>query len=132
MIADTVSPNKIGIAMAWISIQLNLGLTLGPLLGGVIYDRVGWYATFSLGFGFLGFDILLRVVVIEKRAANRYRLNEENEVQDTKEDEDCVIRTSRRGSRIPEVMRLLRFPRLLAGMWLTFTEATIISAFDAV
>ena len=58
MIADTVSPNKIGVAMAWMSIQLNLGLTLGPLLGGIVYDRVGWYGTFALGCGFLGLDIL--------------------------------------------------------------------------
>lgn len=131
MIADTVNPNKIGRAMTWISIQLNLGLTLGPLLGGIVYDRVGWYGTFALGFGFLGLDILLRIIVIEKRTADRYRRNEGNAVLDTKEDEDRVIGTSGRESRIPEVIRLLRFPRLLAGMWLTFTEATIISAFDA-
>lgn len=131
MIADTVNPNKIGRAMTWISIQLNLGLTLGPLLGGIVYDRVGWYGTFALGFGFLGLDILLRIIVIEKRTADRYRPNEENEILETKEDEDRVIGTSRKESRIPEVIHLLRFPRLLAGMWLTFTEATIISAFDA-
>lgn len=131
MIADTVTPNKIGIAMAWISIQLNLGLALGPLLGGIVYDRVGWYGTFSLGFGFLGLDILLRIIVIEKRTVDRYRPNEENTIPNTKEDQNGSIRASHRESRIPEVMRLLRFPRCLAGVWLTFAEATIISAFDA-
>src|SRR5271167_3288654 len=118
LVANTVKPEKIGVAMAWISIQLNLGLTLGPLLGGIVYDRVGWYGTFALGFGFLGLDILLRIIVIEKRTADRYCLNEGNEIPNTKEDEDCIIRTSRRGSRIPEIIRLLRSPRLLAGMWL--------------
>ena len=120
MIADTVGPNKVGIAMAWISIQLNLGLTLGPLLGGIVYGRVGWYGTFALGFGFLGLDILLRIIVIEKRTADRYCPNKGDDASDTKEDEDRIIRTSHRGSRIPEVIRLLRSPRLLAGMWLTF------------
>src|SRR5208282_2541220 len=84
------------------------------------------------GCGFLGFDILLRIIVIEKHTANRYFPNKENEVPDTKEDEDCIIRTSRRGSRTPEVLRLLRCTRLVAGMWLAFAQATIISAFDAV
>jgi len=117
--------------MAWISIQLNLGLTLGPLLGGIVYSRVGWYGTFALGFGFLGLDIMLPIVVIEKHIAAQYRTKEETEVPAVEKDEKSIS-TPPRGSRVPEVIRLLKYPRLLAGMWLALAEATIISAFDAV
>ena len=101
--------------MAWISIQLNLGLTLGPLLGGIIYDRVGWYGTFALGFGFLGLDILLPIIVIEKHIAAQYRSNEGKGVPVVEED-GKGISTPSRGSRIPEVIRLLQYPRLLHSL----------------
>lgn len=131
LVANTVKPEKVGIAMASISIQLNLGLTLGPVLGGIVYDRAGWYGTFALGFGVLGMDILLRLIMIEKHIADRYRDQERTAISEIKEDKTS-IRVHHRKCQLPEVIRLLRYPRLLAGMWLAFVEASIISAFDAV
>jgi MFS family permease len=122
LIADTVGEKKMGVAMAWVSIQLNVGLMMGPLLGGIVYDKVGWFGTFSLGFGVLGLDIILRLIIIEKRIARRY----ENAKYSDEILESVVYR-----HRIPEVIRLLRYPRMIAGMWLALCQATIISAFDA-
>jgi MFS family permease len=120
--------------MAWVSIELNVGLTLGPLLGGIVYDKGGWYVTFSVGFAFLALDIFMRTIMIEKSVAERYRpvqisigirggrsADQIDKVQDLPRD----------GKRVPEVIRLLRFPRMIAGMWLALAQATIISAFDA-
>jgi MFS family permease len=132
LVANTVKPEKIGVAMACVSIQLNLGLTLGPLLGGIVYDKIGWYGTFASGFGILGIDILLRLVMIEKHVADRYRPQENNEIQVEKTEHVESIQSKSRKCQIPEVIRLLKFPRLLAAMWLTFTQATMVSAFDAV
>lgn len=132
MIADTVEESKIGRAMAIISIQLNLGLSLGPMLGGIVYATVGWFGVFALGFGFLALDIVMRMVMIEKRVAISFRGS-----SNLTQRRSLSPEGERRGSRsrtpgkIPEVFRLLKYPRMIAGMWLALTQATIISAFDA-
>lgn len=132
MIADTVEEGKIGRAMAIISIQLNLGLSLGPLLGGIVYATVGWFGVFALGFSFLALDIIMRMIMIEKRVAISFRsssnLTQEKSLSPEGEGKCSTSRTS---GKIPEVFRLLRYPRMMAGMWLALTQATIISAFDA-
>jgi MFS family permease len=132
LVADTVPPERTGLAMSCISINLNLGLTLGPLLGGIMYDRVGWYGIFGVGFGILVIDILLRLVMIEKSVARAFDFPpqmKENTTQDT-ESNECVKLKAR--SKLPGVISLLRLPRLLGALWLTFIQATIISVFDTV
>jgi len=44
----------------------------GPLLGGVVYDRAGYYAVFAMGFAVIGLDIVLRLIMIEKRRARQW------------------------------------------------------------
>ena len=128
LVADTVGEDKLGMTMAWISITMNIGLMLGPLLGGIAYDKIGWYRTFALGFGVLGLDILLRTIVIEKHVANRYRTIIIEEVNQEKghEDPQCG-----RKSRTPEIIRLLRYPRMIAAVWVILTQATITASFDS-
>ena len=135
LIADTVGEKKIGLTMAWVSIQLNVGLMLGPLLGGIVYDEVGWYGTFGLGFAILGVDLLLRMIIIEKCVAARYEISQpeicylEDASEKRGRNRESVVY---RDFWMPEVVLLLRYTRMLAGMWLAFAQATIISAFDAV
>jgi MFS family permease len=134
LIADTVGEKRIGFTMAWVSIQLNVGLMLGPLLGGIVYDEVGWYGTFAVGFAVLGLDLLLRIIIIEKHVAARYLTTTEN--GDKVMEEDLMRRGVHesvvyRDVWMPEVISLLTHARMLAGMWLAFAQATIISAFDA-
>lgn len=133
LIADTVEEGRIGRAMSIISIQLNLGLALGPMLGGIVYERDGWYGVFALGFALLGLDIVLRLMLIEKHVAARYNPSSYL-TADTFVASDGKRKTSatRRSRKLPEVIRLLQYPRMIAGMWLAFAQATIISAFDAV
>jgi MFS family permease len=120
--------------MAWVSIELNVGLTLGPLLGGIVYDRGGWYATFSVGFAFLALDIFMRTIMIEKSVAERYRpvqISIGIRGDQSADQIDKVQDLPRDRKRVPEVIRLLRFPRMIAGMWLALAQATIISSLDA-
>ena len=132
LIADTVEEGKIGRAMAIISIQLNLGLSLGPMLGGIVYATVGWFGVFALGFGFLALDIVMRMVMIEKRVANSFRPScSLTQGRSFPSEGECRSSMSRTPGKIPEVFRLLKYPRMMAGMWLALTQATIISAFDA-
>lgn len=49
-----------------------LGLLFAPLIAGIVYDRVGYYAVFGIIFGVFGFDLLLRAFMIEKREAVKW------------------------------------------------------------
>jgi Major Facilitator Superfamily len=45
---------------------------VGPLLGGAVYAKAGYYAVFAMCFGLIGLDILLRLATIEKKIAAKW------------------------------------------------------------
>lgn len=49
-----------------------LGLLFAPLVAGIVYDRIGYYAVFGIIFGVFGFDLVLRAFMIEKREAVKW------------------------------------------------------------
>lgn len=122
--------------MSCMSINLNVGLTLGPLLGGIVYDRVGWYAIFGVGLGVLFIDIFLRLAMIEKSVARKWK---SPAVQATFHDGEMLDQnlsseksTGSPSRKLPAVIALLRSPRLLVALWLALIQASVISAFDTV
>uniref|UniRef100_A0A060T046 ARAD1C13750p n=1 Tax=Blastobotrys adeninivorans TaxID=409370 RepID=A0A060T046_BLAAD len=68
VIAETASSHEVAYYMAYPGIGLSLGLFFGPLLGGIVYDKAGYYAVFYLCFAMLACDILLRLLMIERKA----------------------------------------------------------------
>ena len=72
LLTDTVGPAGIGQAVGVIGIPMSIGPILGPLLGGAIYAHGGYYAVFGLMFAMLGMDAVLRLVMIEKRVAQKW------------------------------------------------------------
>lgn len=72
LLTDTVGPAAIGQAVGVIGIPMSIGPIVGPLLGGVIYAHGGYYAVFGLMFAMLGVDAVLRLVMIEKRVAQKW------------------------------------------------------------
>jgi MFS family permease len=67
VIADTAKPNQVAYLMAFPGIGMNLGIFCGPLVGGIVYDRAGYYPVFYVCFGILVVDVVLRLLMIEKR-----------------------------------------------------------------
>lgn len=72
LLVDTVGKEGLGVAMGYIGMSLTFGFMSGPLLGGVLYGRAGYYGVFGLAFGLIGVDIILRVIMIEKKDATRW------------------------------------------------------------
>jgi MFS family permease len=72
LLVDTVGRQHIGQAMGYVSVSLTIAVLLGPVLGGVVYDRSGYYAVFAMAFALLGVDIFFRFVMIEKKVAARW------------------------------------------------------------
>ena len=51
---------------------------VAPVLGGVIYEKVGYGGVFALGCAILCVDFIMRVIVIEKKVALRYEAGRQN------------------------------------------------------
>jgi hypothetical protein len=72
LLVDTVGQKEIGKVMGWCSISMNAAMLLGPLLGGIIFERSGYCAVFSLAFGVIFLDIVLRLMLVEKKVAAKW------------------------------------------------------------
>ncbi|TQW00358.1 MFS amine transporter [Cordyceps javanica] len=72
LLIDSVDKRHVGRAAGWTSTALTLGILLGPLIGGIVYDRAGNYAVFGICFGLIGIDIVLRLMIIEVKDARKW------------------------------------------------------------
>lgn len=71
LLADTFG-DKIGVAMGYSSIAMSFGLLVSPSIGGAVYNNVGYYAVYYVAFGCIVLDIILRLVLIEKKVARQW------------------------------------------------------------
>jgi MFS family permease len=69
LLVDTVGQKEIGEVLGYVSVGMSVGVLIGPLLGGVVYDKVGYYPVFYMSFGLIALDIILRLALVEKKIA---------------------------------------------------------------
>ncbi|KAI9887353.1 MAG: hypothetical protein M1823_000869 [Watsoniomyces obsoletus] len=138
LMVDTVGKNKIGQSMGYITIALSLAVPTALILGGVVYDRAGYYAVFAMSFGLLALDILSRVVMVEKKIAKRWLPSSPDEEEERRpapipvpERSDPSSQTSR-WNRLPPVVSLLKSRRLLTALWCCLVEASVMAALESV
>ncbi|KAF7569063.1 AraJ, Arabinose efflux permease [Pyrenophora tritici-repentis] len=72
LLADTVPQDRLATATGWLSIGMSLGLLISPLLGGLVYDKAGYNAVFAMCYGLVGLDVILRLLLVEKKVAARW------------------------------------------------------------
>lgn len=77
LLADTFG-DKIGMAMGYSSIAMSLGLLVSPSIGGAVYDNVGYYPVYYVAFGCIVLDVILRLILIEKKIARQWIREEED------------------------------------------------------
>ncbi|KAI8933912.1 hypothetical protein NX059_009605 [Plenodomus lindquistii] len=58
--------------MGWLSLGMSLGPLLSPLLGGIVYDHAGYNAVFGMAYALIGVDVVLRLLLVEKKVAARW------------------------------------------------------------
>ncbi|CAK7245931.1 MAG: hypothetical protein STHCBS139747_007536 [Sporothrix thermara] len=68
LLADTMG-RRIGLAMGYVAISLSAGLLFAPLIGGAVYAGSGYYAVYYVAFGLIVLDILMRLLLVEKKVA---------------------------------------------------------------
>ena len=72
LLVDTVGGDDIGRAMGYVGLAMTVGVLLAPLLGGVVFERAGYYSVWAMAFGLIGLDIVLRLVMVERKIAVRW------------------------------------------------------------
>ncbi|KAL2800297.1 major facilitator superfamily domain-containing protein [Aspergillus keveii] len=72
LLTDSVPLDNLGQTIGYQGSAIALGFLLGPLLGGIIYDKVGYNAVFGMSFALVGLDLIMRVLVVEKKVASRW------------------------------------------------------------
>ena len=77
LLVDTVGQKEIGQLMGYISISMSVAILVAPLLGGVAYDRAGYFGVYYMAFALIIVDIILRTIMIEKKVARKWEKQDE-------------------------------------------------------
>lgn len=155
LVLDTVGPENLGKTIGSIFGFISIGELAAPVLGGIIYKSAGYGGVFGLGFAFLAVDFIMRILIIEKKTAAKYKDEEgeavnghasqpEQEAEDGHEEteEDPLIRKEEsqeykippdqpKAIRSVPILYCLKDPRLLTALLLAFVQATLLATFDA-
>ncbi|KAK2750158.1 hypothetical protein FQN57_004654 [Myotisia sp. PD_48] len=155
LLFDKVGKHQIGDAMGWTSMSLSTGLFLGPVMGGVLYERLGYLMVFVPAIAAIGVEIVLRSLVIEEDRYSKSSPLLEDSV--TTSYGTAVYGSDRVDGRLsaeallpppsPEsppthsvnliaarspILKLLSSPRLLVAMLGLFTLNSFTTAFEGV
>jgi MFS family permease len=76
LLVDTVGEEKIGETLGWVSSSMGIGFFLAPLLGGIVYEKVGYFSVYYMAFALIVVDIILRLALIEKKIALQWAVHE--------------------------------------------------------
>jgi MFS family permease len=151
LLADTVPQNQLAQATGWISLGMSLGILVSPLLGGIVYEHAGYNAVFGMAYALIGLDIVLRLLLVEKKVAARWgpEVSIEGPVSDTSTSKtldpekstpasadqpevDATEYRQRRRDRLPPVLSLLYSRRLWAALLASLLQAALLTSFDSV
>ncbi|KAI1801249.1 MFS general substrate transporter, partial [Daldinia bambusicola] len=91
MTLDTVGPQNLGKVVGSIFSFISVGELMAPVIGGVLYEKTGYSGVFGVAAGVLGLDFLMRVLVVEKKTAEKYNigLGSGSENREHSAREDC-------------------------------------------
>ncbi|PNY24690.1 MFS-type transporter [Tolypocladium capitatum] len=72
LVVDSVDMKGLGQAMGWVGAAMSWAALLAPALGGVVFSRCGWYQVWAMCYALIAGDIVLRLVIIEKKHAKKW------------------------------------------------------------
>ncbi|PGH14563.1 hypothetical protein AJ80_05883 [Polytolypa hystricis UAMH7299] len=157
MLTDRVGSKDLGANMGMIVIARSVAILLAPLLGGIIYARAGYVMVYATAFIFLGADVVLRLIMIEARTAQKWdpsigrrqvELDENTKTPNPENIEKAGMSMADKESsshiqakkgtmyvlahRLPPFITLLGSMRLLVALWGWAVQAIILGVFDSV
>lgn len=150
LLVDTME-NAVGVAMGYVATAMSLALLVAPSIGGAVYAAAGYYAVYYVAFGVVLVDILLRLVMIEKKVAKQWNTQVDPAdlsspgqgsekrsgqpghmpqsgvcpVENTGTLPDATVVATTNQTSAQSIWTLLRSPRLLAALYAILTQAGI-------
>ncbi|KAL8935208.1 MAG: hypothetical protein Q9216_005536 [Gyalolechia sp. 2 TL-2023] len=73
LLVDTVGRENIGQWMGTALSSSSFGLIVSPLLGGIVYAKAGYMFVFAMALALIVVDIVMRLIMIEKKTAVKYK-----------------------------------------------------------
>ena len=154
ILVDTVGVEQIGRQAGYFLSSANFGVLISPMFGGYVYHRAGYHAVVFMMLGLVVLDILLRIIMIEKKEALKWGSttfqddeqqpilqngrhygtvpeNEGHESPTAGSDENHPLKVGTHAQKVPPFLRLLTSPRALASFFAIFVGYGILAAFDA-
>ncbi|KAG4267502.1 membrane transporter [Fusarium proliferatum] len=149
MVLESVGKEKFGGALGAVYSFSTIAELTAPILGGILYDAVGISAVFAIAMGITSVDLIMRLLVIEhdvakdNRGSNEsYLSGEESEsASHATENEPLLPRDVETKYKVcgdtnswlcaMPVLYCFRNASFLMSMMTSFTQAMIISMFDA-
>ncbi|KAF2631015.1 MFS general substrate transporter, partial [Macroventuria anomochaeta] len=154
IIVETVGQENLGRTMGTIFSFISVAGLFSPICGGLLYAKTGYNGVFGVGIGLVAIDFILRILMVEKRVADKYLPSDPNgqtqqsngasETEDTEQTPllpdshtsafDERFRLSLPKNRITRelpILLLLRDLGLLTAIFIAFMQATLLGSFDA-
>ncbi len=105
LLVDTVGEKDIGQIMGYVSLSMSVGILAGPLLGGVVYEKGGYYSVFAMAFALIGLDIVLRLLLVEKKIAKQWLKPKEGQDESGSPEHQRPPQPSDNGCTKPPLMK---------------------------
>ncbi|RDW90713.1 uncharacterized protein DSM5745_02488 [Aspergillus mulundensis] len=161
LLTDSVPLDNLGQTIGYQGSAIALGFLLGPLLGGIIYDRAGYQNVFRMAFALVGVDLIMRVAMIEKSVAakwtdenpsarsstgpilstpgdDRYRTFADVQGTEAESDESALTDGQSQSrdhgqedSKPPTLFQIAKQPRVVISSFGLLVQGLLFSAFDA-
>ena len=84
LLVESVERDEVG---SWIGFALsgvNLGVLVAPVLAGIIYEQVGYYAVFAICLAIIAIDLIAALLLIDKIRARKWSLDSQQMGYDSK------------------------------------------------
>ncbi|THV50114.1 hypothetical protein BGAL_0164g00050 [Botrytis galanthina] len=158
LLADTVGNDEIGHWVGYLLTSVNVGILVAPLVGGILYDWLGYLSVFVSMLILIIIDIALRLTMIEKKRARKWLqvpsdpphvesygtighqtriMNTQVRAEDSCNSPQPIVEPQGLNKKdelishpLP-IITLLQSPRILAALYGKWVEATIVIGFDS-
>lgn len=150
LLIETVGQENLGKTIGTIFSFCSVASLFAPVVGGLLYAKTGYTGVFGIGIALIVIDLVLRLLMIEKKVAAKYTqfcsvTPESDASDDDLPDEETPLLTdgasdlnyyhlSEPKTRITKVFPILLVlgdPALLTAFFMGFIQAFLLGAFDA-
>ncbi|KAK6336483.1 hypothetical protein TWF696_002033 [Orbilia brochopaga] len=135
LVIDTVGSSNAGESLGLLAASMSIGFVGAPSLSGFLYDRLGYDSVFLCMVVMVVIDIILRILLIEKKDAVKWVIKE----TDANDPRQPLLRPPTPPNQhfdlqphAHPIIVLMQSPRLVTAVSVSFVEAVIMTSYETV